>query len=135
MEMRRDDGVVVVEDMGSHNGTWLAGARLTAPLPVGDGIELAIGREIPCSFKAEPSGIAIDLAGERTLAPLGPLVVGGLRVALARADDGDVVTLEAESGAAASLGDAAIETAIELARGDVVRVVSAGVPHELRVVS
>jgi hypothetical protein len=139
VEIRREDGVAVVRDPGSHNGTWIAGARITAPLPIGTGLDLALGNEIPCSLRADPLGIIIDVAGERTLAPLGPLVVGGLRLAPAKvvlaADDvADILTLDLEPGVRASLGDAAIETAIELARGDVVRVLG-DVPHELGVLA
>jgi hypothetical protein len=139
VEIRREESVAVVRDPGSHNGTWIAGARITAPLPIGAGLDLALGNEIPCALRAEPLGIVIDVAGERTLAPLGPLVVGGLRLApakvlLAADDTADIVTLDLEPGVRAFLGDEAIETAIELARGDVVRVVG-DVPHELRVLA
>jgi hypothetical protein len=137
VELRRDGGVAVVRDLGSHNGTWIAGARITAPLPVGAALDLALGNEIPCSLRAEPLGIVIDVAGERTLAPLGPLVVGGLRLApadveLTPEDATIVITLDLEPEVRASLEDHSIETAIELARGDVVRVLG-DVPHELRV--
>jgi hypothetical protein len=123
----------VVEDPGSHNGTWLAGARLSAPLPVGDGLDLTLGREIPCSIRAEGGALAVDLAGERTLAALGPLCLGGLRLALSPRGGDAVVTLQVEPGTSASLGDAPIDTEIELARGDVVRVAGEG-PRELRVI-
>ena len=33
LRVYRREGVAVVEDPGSHNGTWLAGARLSAPSP------------------------------------------------------------------------------------------------------
>ncbi len=133
MRLYRHEGVAVVEDPGSHNGTWLAGARLSGALPVGGGLDLLIGREIPCSLHEEAGAVAIDLAGERTLAPLGPLVVGGLRLALSPRGDEAVVTLTADPGVAASLGETPIETEIELALGDVVRV-DGGFPRELRVV-
>jgi hypothetical protein len=133
LRLRRCDGVAVVEDAGSHNGTWIAGARLSAPLPVGEGLDLTIGREIPCSIRAEGSAFAIEVAGERTLASLGPLAVGGLRIGLTPHREEEVVTLQAEPGVSASIGGETIDTAIELARGDVVRV-TGDVFLELRVI-
>jgi hypothetical protein len=121
LRLYRDGGTAFVEDAGTHNGTWLAGARIVAPLPVGDGLDLSIAREIPCSIRPAAGALAIEVAGERTLAPLGPLVVGGLRIWLASGAEGALVTLRPEPDVPTSLGDVPVQTAIELTPGDVVR--------------
>lgn len=126
VRLRRRDGVAVVEDLGSHNGTFIAGARLAAPLPIGDGIGLAIGGEIPCSIQPAPGvlagAFAIDVSGERWLAPLGPLSVAGFMIALERHGEESVIALHPAEGGTATLGGLPIETAIELSRGDVVAI-------------
>jgi hypothetical protein len=100
---------------------------------VGAGLDLLIGREIPCTLREDAGAVAVDLAGERTLAPLGPLAVRGLSIALSPRGDEAVVTLRAEPGVAATLGDAPVETTVELARGDVVRL-AGDAPCEIRVI-
>jgi hypothetical protein len=134
LRLHRLAGVAMVEDPGSHNGTWLAGARLTAPVPVGARVDLRIGHEIPCVLQDEAVAVAIDLAGERTLAPLGPLVVAGLRLEHGSRAGEDVVTLTPEPGVLATLEGAPLETAIELSLGDVVCVAGSS-PRELRVIA
>jgi hypothetical protein len=123
-----------VEDPGSHNGTFLAGARLSAPISIGAGKDLSIGREILCALREAAGGVEIDLAGEHTLAPLGPFVVGGISIARVLHGDEAVVTLAAEAGVRASLGDEDVVTAIELARGDLVRIAGGGM-REIGVIS
>jgi hypothetical protein len=137
LRIRRQSGAVVVEDLRSHNGTWLAGARVAAPLPIGAGVDLSIAQQIPCAIRpiegAMRGAVAITIAGERWIASLGPLEVAGVRLALEARDGQSVVTLCAGEGIAASLGGAPIETTVELARGDVVRV-NGTTPLELRVI-
>lgn len=136
LRLYRRDGVAMIEDLASHNGTWLAGARLTAPLPIGDGLRLALGQEIPLSIQVEAGheGVVIEVGGERTVAPLGPLLIGGLRIALSPCREGSVVTLQTEGDVAATFADAPVDTAIDLARGDVVSSpFGRTAPFELRV--
>jgi hypothetical protein len=137
LRVERRGGDVVVEDAGSHNGTWLAGARLSAPLPVGEGIDLAIAQQIPCSIRAagdETKGaVTIDIAGERRLASLGPLALRGLVLERVPRGDGAVVTLCPAHGVRVTLGAEPIETTIELSRGDVVRIAGA-TPWQLAVI-
>jgi len=40
------DGTVVVNDLGSTNGTYVNGRRVTAPVPVGKGDTVQIGKTI-----------------------------------------------------------------------------------------
>src|SRR5690606_18932060 len=77
LRIRRGPSGVEVEDLGTRNGTTLAGARLTAPLPVGHGVELLLGGEVPCAIApADGQGCLVEVAGERFAAPLGDLPVG-----------------------------------------------------------
>src|SRR5262249_3238449 len=48
LRVRRDKGAVVVEDLGTRNGTLLAGARIEGPIPMGEGVYLELGGEVPC---------------------------------------------------------------------------------------
>lgn len=67
----------IVFDASSRNGTLLAGARIAGPLPVGTGIDLMLGGQVP--LHAAPwgsSGVALTLPGIACIAPLGPLHVG-----------------------------------------------------------
>ncbi|HVR71014.1 MAG TPA: winged helix-turn-helix domain-containing protein [Vicinamibacteria bacterium] len=41
---RVEDGAAVLEDLGSKNGTFLRGRRITGPAPLADGDELRVGR-------------------------------------------------------------------------------------------
>ena len=40
------DGRLQVEDLGSHNGTYLRGERVTKPVPLRDGDEIHLGSVI-----------------------------------------------------------------------------------------
>jgi hypothetical protein len=113
----------MVEDLGTRNGTTLAGARLSAALPVGQGLELSLGGEVPCKIAVEGVGVSIELAGEKALAPLGPLVVGPLEVALSGAggDEGSFVVVTCRKEPRPYLGDYRLSPRLELALGDVVK--------------
>ncbi len=78
----RDGEALEVEDLGTRNGTRLAGARLAGALRVEVGaVELALGGEVPC--RVEPlrdeggalRGARVEVGGESWEAPLGPLLV------------------------------------------------------------
>jgi len=137
LRVARRDGVVVVEDPGSHNGTWLAGARLSAPLPVGEGIDLTLAEQIPCSIRAAgevaKGAVTIEIAGERRLAPLGALALRGIVIERVPRGDDAVVTLRAAEGVTATIGAEPIETTIELSRADVVSV-AGHAPWQLAVI-
>ncbi len=78
---------IEVRDLGSRNGTELRGMRLAGAIPVdpGTGLELKLGGEVPVRLGAGasiPGALAIEAAGTRYIAPLGParLGIGGWRI-------------------------------------------------------
>jgi pSer/pThr/pTyr-binding forkhead associated (FHA) protein len=78
-------GRPLVEDLDTRNGTTLAGARVRGTLPVGEGLELRLAGEVDCritpvSTTGGGDAVAIEVGGERYLAPLGPLRVGDWHV-------------------------------------------------------
>lgn len=82
----REGDQVFVRDLESRNGTQLRGIALAGALPVGEGLELKLGREVPLRIapRAElPGAVEIKVAGETYVATLGPchLPVGGLGLA------------------------------------------------------
>lgn len=133
LRVARNEGAPFVEDLRSHNGTWLAGARLAAPIPIGEGVDLSLGREISCALRADQGGVALTIAGERTLLPLGPLPLPGLRLIAEKREGERVVSLEIESGARAALNGAPMGSRVELSMGDAVQMYAPR-PGRLRVV-
>ena len=123
---------VCVEDLGTRNGTMLAGARLSAALPVGDGVSLMLGGEVPCRVEpvtagVEPGLFVVEVAGARHLAPLGDLPVHGWRVALdATPDESFVVLATAEGRERPYLGNFQLAARVELAHGDEICAVRGG---------
>jgi hypothetical protein len=70
----RRDGVVHVQDLDSRNGTQLRGINVSGALPVHEGVELKLGREVPLRVlpsKTFPGAIDVDIGGERYVAALG----------------------------------------------------------------
>lgn len=121
LRVSRADGVILVEDLETSNGTHLAGARLGGPLPVGEGLDLRLGGQVPCVITPHetPAAVQIDVSGERYLAPLGDLVLGGWRIACTTADGADYVTLSTAGGAEPPYAGAIqLSRTIELAVGD-----------------
>ena len=41
--LKRDDGRIYLDDLGSTNGTWVNGARIATPHPLVEGDELRVG--------------------------------------------------------------------------------------------
>jgi hypothetical protein len=147
---------VFVEDLETRNGTQLAGARIAGRIPLGDGLRLVLGAEVPCSItplglsadSPTPLGpsaeacVAVEIAGWRYLAPLGDLRVGGWRIGLddapaeAGADDAYVVLSASANGAGVGshphLGDYQLASRVELCHGDEIRAARGG-PVLLRV--
>ncbi|MFT3772875.1 MAG: FHA domain-containing serine/threonine-protein kinase [Minicystis sp.] len=116
LRVARGAAGVFVEDLETRNGTMLAGARIGAALPVGEGVSLMLGGEVPCNVApAERGMVVITLAGTSYLAPLGDLPVHGWRVAA----DGELVTLVTPAGAERPyLGNYQLAARVELAHGD-----------------
>jgi hypothetical protein len=124
---RGKDGAFV-EDLGTRNGTTLAGARLSAPLPVGDGVSVMLGGEVPCVIKpAAGGGAIIEIGGERYLAPLGELSVHGWRLAHeGSAEEGYVVLRTPEGAERPYLGNYQLAARVELCHGDQIRAARGG---------
>jgi len=86
LRIARDGSDVVVKDLGSRNGTQLRGINLAGVLPVREGIELKLGKEV--SLRVAPStrlpgAVEVEVAGHRYVACLGRgvLPVAGLELA------------------------------------------------------
>lgn len=122
LRIYRRDGAAFVEDTGSRNGTFLAGARVTGPLPVGDGVTLKLGAEIPCTFTADVHDgcIKLEVAGFGYRLPLGPLTLAGFALSLdgKGGDDQSYVTLRPTPGNSAYLAEMQVGESIQLAYGD-----------------
>jgi hypothetical protein len=87
----RTQGEPVVRDLGSRNGTILRGLALVGEARVADGIEVRLGKEVPLVVRPAtelPGAVAIELAGTRYVAPLGPARLGVGQWRLERASDG-----------------------------------------------
>ena len=72
-------GAALVHDLGSRNGTELRGMRVAGALPIGDGLDLRLGGEVPLRLAPSESvagAVDVDLAGARYVAPLGPTPLG-----------------------------------------------------------
>ncbi|MBI4704992.1 MAG: FHA domain-containing protein, partial [Deltaproteobacteria bacterium] len=100
LRLCRRDGQPICEDLQTRNGTTLRGALLAAPLPVGTGIELVLGGQVPCllapSDPAEPLGVLrVEVGGECYLAPLGPLRLGAWQICDAQEDEDRFVVVHA----------------------------------------
>ena len=132
------DGRAFVEDLATRNGTLLAGARLSGPLPVGAGVRLMLGGDVPCAVTPVtlPGGaaaFAIEVAGGRYLATLGALAANGWRVtAESTPDDAYVVLSTPEGIDRPYLGSYQLAARIELCHGDEIRAARGG-PICLRV--
>jgi hypothetical protein len=79
LSIARRDGEVWVCDLGSHNGTTLAGRPLAGEAPMGTGLDLRLGGEVSFSLHPAddlPGAVAIEVAGSRYVAPLGSARLG-----------------------------------------------------------
>jgi pSer/pThr/pTyr-binding forkhead associated (FHA) protein len=70
-------GGVEVEDLGSRNGTWVNGERITGAVPAGDGAEIRVGRttftlELAAREMPGQETRIEDTAPETAAAPLVP---------------------------------------------------------------
>lgn len=68
------NAAVVMRDLASRNGVQLHGMDMTGDIPLGDGVDLRLGREVP--IKVSPSrvlagAVDIEVGGARYVAPLG----------------------------------------------------------------
>ncbi|MEJ7728923.1 MAG: FHA domain-containing protein [Polyangiaceae bacterium] len=130
VSVRRLGAEVVVEDLGTRNGTTLAGARLSGPLPIGAGVELLLGGEVACTIAPLEDAhavfgqpLTVQVAGERYLLPLGELRAGDWRLTHeVRGDDAFVVLRTASGGARPFLDGFELAAEVELCVGDEIRI-------------
>jgi tetratricopeptide (TPR) repeat protein len=86
LAIARRDGVPHVRDLESRHGTTVGGVSLHGEVPVGQGLDLRLGGEVPCVVRPadeRPGAVAIDVGGLRHVAPLGPVTLGVGRWSLA----------------------------------------------------
>jgi len=117
----------MVEDLGTRNGTTLAGARLAAAVAIGDGLQIRLGGEIPCTLEPVAASdahgplVRAMIAGERCLLPLGPLVLFGWHVVERRDGAASFIVLHTPAGASPPfLGEYQLAREVELCAGDAI---------------
>ena len=133
LAIAREGGEVVVRDLESRNGTQLRGINLAGRLPVKDGLDLKLGREVP--LRVAPSARLdgaweIHVAGETYVTFFGPARPAAAGLMLTAGADG-WVELASGSGAA-YLGDIELVPRATLLVGDAIGT-SRGGPVALRV--
>lgn len=141
--LRREGANVVVRDLDTRNGTMLAGARINGPIPVGNGLRLELGGEVPCSIEPPsefaqelaPDGVIVNIASTRWIVPLGELVIGDWRMDRVVYGSDAFIVLRTPMGAARPiLNDLELAAEVELCQGDEIRASRSG-PIVLRVAS
>lgn len=135
LRIAREGGAVMVRDLQSRNGTQLRGINLAGPLPVGEGLELKLGKEVPVRIspsKRLPGAVEIDVSGEKYHACLGPThtPVHGIELAPGADNWIELVT----NGARAFQGGVELVPRATLLLGDAISTTRASEPM-LRVIS
>lgn len=135
LRVSREGDAIIVRDLQTRNGTQLRGINLAGALPVGEGIELKLGKEVP--LRITPSrrldgAIEIEVSGEKYFACLGPThtPVPGLDVAAGPDGWLELVT----TGARAFTGNVELVPRATLLLGDAIAIERGG-PAVLRIVS
>jgi hypothetical protein len=128
----RRGGDVFVRDLGGTNGTTLRGLMLASggEARVGEGVEVRLGNQVPLVVQPtdELTGaVAVEVAGARYVAPLGPAKLGIGAWALERGTDGWV---ELSTGAESLAFAGALELAqrVTLLVGDAIATEREGQP-------
>ncbi len=120
---------VEVRDLGSRNGTELRGMRIGGPLPVpGEGLDVKLGGEVPlrvAASEALPGAMAIRVAGETYVAPLGPARIGIGAWRLEASSDG-WIELVTDDDPPAYLGTTSLGPRTALLAGDAIGQVRGG---------
>ncbi|MFO0593016.1 MAG: FHA domain-containing protein [Polyangiaceae bacterium] len=126
----------MVEDLGTRNGTTLAGARLAAAVAIGEGVTIKLGGEVPCSLaqvaanEAHGPLVSVSIAGETTFVALGPLPLFGWHVAERHDGTAAYVVLRTPgNGAPPILGEYQLAREVELCTGDALSVTRGAAPR------
>jgi hypothetical protein len=120
LRIAREGGAVVVRDLGSRNGTQLRGMNLVGAIPVGDGVELMLGKEVRVRIapsSALEDAVSIELGGDTYVAPLGPARIPLVAWELTSGEGG---WIDLAARAPAFFGEVALADRITLLVGDVV---------------
>ena len=136
LAVTREEGGFFVRDLGSRNGTQLRGLPIRGALPVGEGLELRLGREVPVHVTPSAllaGAVQVEVPGQRVSSAFGPVViaVGDGQWVLREGADG-LIELSAKAPAA-YLGDVALGDGTTLLVGDALAAERGG-PARLRVV-
>jgi tetratricopeptide (TPR) repeat protein len=112
-----DDGALVVEDAGSHNGTLLNGLKLGAPMPLPPTGELELGPGCRLGFKLGEDGASLRLEVSQGLDRGKVTLAGGVRFALDELlEAGPPLVLRFERGRPMALAAAGSELLLNSAR-------------------
>jgi len=113
------DGTPYVEDLGTRNGTFLAGQRLAGPIALTRAQELMLAGDVPCHVAPHPQGgLEITVAGRHHHLPLGPARVLGWQLERDSHRAREVVLLTSTGDAPPYRGKLACSTRLVLSRGD-----------------
>jgi hypothetical protein len=129
--IERRGGDIVVRDLGSRNGTTIRGLTLAGDTVVGEGIELRLGRDVPLVVRPGdelPNSVAIEIAGARYTASLGPASLGIGRWRLER-DREDWVELVTDDEPPAFAGELQLTPRVTLLVGDEIANARGGEPR------
>lgn len=135
LRIAREGDAVVVRDLQSRNGTQLRGINLAGPLPVGDGLELKLGKEVPLRIapsKRLEGAVEIDVSGEKYYACLGPTRTPAPGIDLVAGVDGWIELVA--TGTRAFQGGVELVPRATLLLGDAISTTRGGEPA-LRVIS
>jgi DNA-binding NtrC family response regulator len=133
---RADDrsDLVVLQDLGSTNGTLVNGRRIQGPVPLGDGDVLFLGSQVLVFRLCTPAELAA--VGEDAAAPLTPLATFSPRLALTAsklrrlAQSDSEILLVGETGVGKEIFAGAVHRLSERA-GKLIAVNCAAIPREL----
>lgn len=124
LRLFRRDGEAHVEDLDTRNGTMLAGARVRGAMPIGSGLDLSLAGQVPCKLvpSTDPNAVIIEIAGDRHLAPLGPLGIGAWHIVDAHDGEDRFIVLRTSEGAEPPhMAGYRLGMQIELSAGDEIR--------------
>ncbi len=130
LSITREGTEFFVRDLGSRNGTQLRGLPVKGVLPVGEGLELRLGREVPVHLVPSRTvfgALEVDVAGQKITAAFGPAVLDTGDWTLSEAADG-LIELEAKAPTP-FLGEVALGDGSTLLVGDGLSTERGGVPH------
>lgn len=125
---RGPSGEPLVADEKTRNGTFLKGARLAGPIPIGAGLELRLGTGVPCSLEPVAEGISVKLFEVAFVAPLGPLPVGPFSLRTEGEESEAFVVLESSPEHPAFRGSLELARKVELCFGDEIATARGGPP-------